>query len=191
MVEKILDTALYAAEMHKFQTRKSDESSYICHPLAVAKIIYECGITDLNILQASILHDVVEDTTATIKDIRDKFGEDVANYVYEVTDDRFLSRVERKKMQIEHAKVISDGAKIIKCADAYHNLSDLLKSPPPSWSEDRIRGYFIWKRVVTNYLKGINTNIDKKLDDLFNEALPSLEDMDLDAELEEYYNLLS
>ena len=188
-MDKILQTALYASEMHKFQTRKSDGSSYICHPLAVANILLECDVNDIEILQAAILHDVVEDTSATIKNIREKFGDNVADYVYEVTDDRSLSKIERKKLQVEHSKVISDGAKLIKGADAYHNLLDLLISPPKNWNRNIIKGYFVWKRVITNNIRGINEKLDKKLDELFDSFLEP--NLNLEKELQKYYDILN
>lgn len=181
----LLNAIVYSADKHKFQQRKSNNSSYICHPLEVAQILLNCDVNDIDIIVSAVLHDVVEDTTATNKEIRELFGDTIADYVYEVTDDRTLSKVERKKLQIEHGKVISDGAKLIKAADAYHNINDMISNPPKGWTKENIYGYAVWKKVVTNNLRGVNLELDSKLDDLFSKILK--EDIDIDVELEKYF----
>ena len=74
--EKILSAALYADELHGEQKRKSGEP-YIIHPLAVGSILIQLGM-DADTICAGLLHDVVEDTDATLKDIEDRFGAEVA-----------------------------------------------------------------------------------------------------------------
>ena len=81
--EKILSAALYADELHGEQKRKSGEP-YIIHPLAVGSILIQLGM-DADTICAGLLHDVVEDTDATPKDIEDRFGAEVAQMVDGVT----------------------------------------------------------------------------------------------------------
>ena len=82
-IEKIEKAFAIADEAHKEQRRRSGEP-YIIHPLAVATILSDMGM-DTDSLCAALLHDVVEDTPTTAKEIRDIFGEDVELLVEGVT----------------------------------------------------------------------------------------------------------
>ena len=68
-----------ASERHEGQQRRSGED-FILHPLGVAKILAELGRDDTT-LAAALIHDVVEDTQATLEEIRAEFGEEVTNLV--------------------------------------------------------------------------------------------------------------
>ena len=144
----------FAAEKHKHQTRKGDGSSYICHPLRVGQILIDnldlCMDTNTGRLciLGAILHDTVEDTDTTLLEIEEHFGEDVMKVVADVSDDKSLSKLERKKLQIVHAKEACRPAQLIKVADKIDNLRDLLKTPPKGWNIEDIRGYFLWSREV-------------------------------------------
>jgi GTP pyrophosphokinase len=87
--KKYIDTELiqkaytFACELHKGQKRKSGED-YIIHPIEVATILAELNF-DENVVAAGLLHDVVEDTNCTHKDIKKKFNVKIANLVDSVT----------------------------------------------------------------------------------------------------------
>ena len=55
-------------------------------------------------MKAAILHDTVEDTNTTFNEVESKFGPEVRHIVSEVTDDKRLPKLERKQLQIVHAK---------------------------------------------------------------------------------------
>ena len=101
----LLASVHFAANKHRSQRRKNREASpYINHPIEVAEILSRVGgITDLATLQAAILHDTIEDTETTGEELEAHFGVEVRRLVEEVTDDRGLSKAERKQLQIEHA----------------------------------------------------------------------------------------
>lgn len=84
---------------------------------------------------AAILHDTVEDTDTTFEEIEKHFGPVVRKIVKEVTDDKSLPKVTRKKLQIKHAKRVSHEAKLVKLADKLYNLLDLERSTPEGWTE--------------------------------------------------------
>ena len=87
----------------------------------------------------------------------------------EVTDDKLLSKVERKRQQIEHAPQTSNKAKLVKLADKLYNLRDLNRCTPSGWSEERVQEYFVWATQVVKGLRGTNATLESKLDELFKE----------------------
>lgn len=161
--------ASFAAERHRDQRRKNALASpYINHPLSVAARLDQAGVVDEVVLVAAVLHDTVEDTKTTLKEIEELFGEAVASVVAEVTDDKSMPKHLRKIMQIEHAKTKSTRAKLVKLADKLDNLSDLFKGPPPmGWSAERVQGYFTWAYMVVEGLRGTNASLEAYLDILF------------------------
>jgi len=117
---------------------------------------------------------VVEDTVNStserdelIDQISEIFGEEILSLTLEVTDDKTLDKVERKKLQIESASHKSDRAKKLKIADKIMNLRDLTDNPPSDWSRERITDYFDWAEKVVEGLRGVS----QILDDLFDEDL--------------------
>lgn len=169
-MKTLLETTLFAAIKHKDQRRKNKtKDPYINHPIEVATLIQTVGnCNDENTLKAALLHDVVEDTNTDINEIITEFGNDVANIVMEVTDDKSLSKWERKLNQISSASKKSHEAKIVKLADKLSNLSSLADDPPTSWDKDIILGYFIWSYKVISELRGTNPGLEKELDKVFN-----------------------
>ena len=90
-----------AEEAHRGQKRNSGEP-YINHCLAVAQILAELHVPP-EVLAAGLLHDTVEDTTVTLNDIRNDFGEAVAALVDGVTKLTNLPRVSRDDQHAEKA----------------------------------------------------------------------------------------
>lgn len=165
---KLLRAASYAAEKHRSQRRKgADADPYINHPLQVAAMLAEVGkITDAEILTAALLHDVIEDTETSPEEIEELFGKRVRGLVMEVTDDKSLPKAERKRKQVEKAPHLSDGAKQIKIADKYSNISDVMENPPDGWLEERKAEYIKWGQDVFAGLRGVNENLDNAFEEL-------------------------
>lgn len=90
----------FAIKAHKGQVRKSDkEKPMIIHPINVGQILKQYGF-DENVVSAGYLHDVVEDTSYEIEDIKDNFNDDIASLVYGASEpDKSLSWEERKNIQ--------------------------------------------------------------------------------------------
>ncbi|XP_017773357.1 PREDICTED: guanosine-3',5'-bis(diphosphate) 3'-pyrophosphohydrolase MESH1 [Nicrophorus vespilloides] len=155
----------FAAVKHKDQRRKDAEKTpYINHPIGVAKILTEeAGIWDPVVIQAAILHDTVEDTDTSLDEIESIFGVEVRNVVAEVTDDKSLSKMQRKELQVMNAQSSSKEAKLVKLADKLYNLRDLKRCTPEGWDEVRVREYFEWSGRVVRKLRGTNAAMEDKL----------------------------
>ncbi|MBV8830562.1 MAG: bifunctional (p)ppGpp synthetase/guanosine-3',5'-bis(diphosphate) 3'-pyrophosphohydrolase [Acidobacteriaceae bacterium] len=119
----------YAADLHVNQKRKSGEP-YISHPLAVAHILADMHM-DLVSIQTGILHDVLEDTSARLEDVRERFGEDVARCVDGVTKLSKISLANRDDRQAESLRKMLLAMTgdirviIVKLADRLHNMRTL------------------------------------------------------------------
>ena len=82
---------------------------------------------DDEVIQAGLLHDVVEDCDDwTVERLRDRFGERVASIVAELSEDKSLSWEERKRLGIEGVAGLSSAAALVKAADQLHNLRSLV-----------------------------------------------------------------
>ena len=123
----------FGAAAHEGQTRKTGEP-YITHPVAVARELANMHL-DAQAISAAILHDVVEDTDASLTQIREKFGDEIAllvDGVSKLDQIQFRSRAEaqaesfRKMMlaMIEDIRVI-----LVKLADRLHNMQTLDAMP--------------------------------------------------------------
>ena len=157
-IPALMEAAMFAAEKHRDCRRKdADATPYINHPIAVANLLASVGeIDDIEILQAALLHDTVEDTPTEPQEIQEKFGCAVRDLVMEVTDDKDLEKLERKRIQVEKAPTLSPRAKVIKIADKIANLNDLASSPPAGWSLERQTKYVEWSNSVVAGCLGHN-----------------------------------
>jgi guanosine-3',5'-bis(diphosphate) 3'-pyrophosphohydrolase len=161
-MNKILSAIAFAADKHRNQRRKDAAASpYINHPIALANVLAnEAGIDDERVLIAAILHDTVEDTETTVLELVRHFGQEIADIVLEVTDDKSLLKAERKQQQIDHAPTISRRAKLVKLADKICNLRDIASSPPAGWSLRRKQEYFDWAKAVIDGLRGVHPSLE-------------------------------
>jgi len=170
VLQAVLKTAFFAATKHSNQKRKNKAGSpYINHPIEVALLIATvAGVTNIEILQAALLHDTVEDTDTTFDEIEKHFGKVVRDIVVEVTDPKGLTKLGRKKYQLEFN--FSPAAQLIKMADKLNNLSDMLVEAPPAWDLLGIQGYTVWGKKVVDRFKGANKGLDKALAEMFSKS---------------------
>ena len=130
----------------------------------------EAGITDTTTLVAAVLHDTIDDTKTTYDELLARFGQEVADVVAEVTDDKSLPKAERKRLQVLHAPDRSPRAKMLKLADKTSNLQAIAASPPADWSPERLRDYVEWARSVAAGLRGVNPWLEVRFDAAANAA---------------------
>lgn len=128
--EALLNKAyVYAMQKHGQQKRASGDP-YISHPLEVAAILTDMHLDELTIAVA-LLHDTIEDTTATRAEIDELFGEDIGRLVEGLTKIKKLDLVTKKAKQAENLRklllAISDDVRVllVKLADRLHNMRTL------------------------------------------------------------------
>jgi GTP pyrophosphokinase len=134
-VERITKAFNFANETHRGVKRRSGEP-YIMHPLAVARIVcMEMGLGSTSICSA-LLHDVVEDTEYTVEDIKNMFGEKIAEIVDGLTKIAGSFFEEQASTQAENFRklflTMSNDIRVIliKMADRLHNMRTLSSMPP-------------------------------------------------------------
>lgn len=151
--QRVLVAAEFAARKHAGQRRKdAARTPYINHPLSVARRLVEAGCSDEEVLMAGLLHDTIEDCGVQQSELERNFGEIVARYVGECSDDKALPKAERKRLQVTHAAHVSPGARLVKLADKLDNCAGLKEEAPVGWSADRVQGYFVWSLHVCRAL---------------------------------------
>jgi GTP pyrophosphokinase len=130
---RVEEAFVFACEHHADQVRKSGED-FITHPAAVAKICAGLRL-DTETLCAALLHDTVEDTTASIEEVTERFGEEIASLVDGVTKLTGITFQSRDEAQAENYRkmmvaMASDIRVIlIKLADRLHNMRTISAMP--------------------------------------------------------------
>ena len=164
-MELVLQAAAFAAEKHRNQRRKDEEASpYINHPIQLAYILVQADIEDPVVLAAALLHDTIEDTNTTLDELEIVFGYEITNIVAECSDDKRLTKLERKQAQVDHAAHISHKAKLVKLADKIANVSDMNGAPPAGWSQERKREYYDWAKQVVDRMRGTHAVLESRFD---------------------------
>lgn len=132
-IEKCYEAFLLAEKAHAGQKRRSGDP-YISHPVAAALILAEMRL-DYQTIMATLLHDIIEDTVISKKDLAEQFGDEVASLVdgvTKLTKIKFESRAEAqaenfRKMVLAMVKDIR--VIIVKLADRLHNMRSLTIMP--------------------------------------------------------------
>lgn len=169
----LLEAADFAARAHVQQRRKgAAQEPYVNHLLEVAWLLASCGEgDDLVLLQAALLHDTVEDTEVTPEQLTARFGAEVTAVVLEVTDDKMLPKMERKRLQVETAADKSRRARLLKIADKISNLRALKSTPPQHWEPERRRAYHLWAAQVVDRCRGLNPRLEEIFDQELEQGL--------------------
>ena len=173
-LQAIFKALKYAADKHQNQ-RRADYSPlpYINHLIKVTDILIHVGISDTEILQAAILHDVIEDTDATKDTLEELFGEKVAHVVEELTDNMDLSYAVRKKLQIVGAHELSTEARIIRIADKIANMQDIVRYPI-EWPLSKKKAYVANSAEIVDQIRGTHADLEKQFDQTVKDATKQL-----------------
>ena len=119
-----------SVDAHKNQRRKSGEP-YVFHPIAVAKIVASKIGLDATCIAAALLHDVIEDTEYSEKNIKELFGKKISKIVVGLTKISKLAKEENVSLQAENFRkmllTLNDDVRVIliKIADRLHNMQTL------------------------------------------------------------------
>lgn len=125
-LHKVLE---FACKAHEDQTRKDDSIPFVCHPISVMTQLHKLGVTDSVILAAALLHDVVEDTVYTVKDIGDSLAghatfDEIFKIVELVMELTLPLNSQTKQMYMESFANKSREALLIKVVDRLDNVND-------------------------------------------------------------------
>lgn len=155
----------FAAEQHKYQRRGGyDPLPYINHLIKVSTAIIQIGKEeDSDIILASILHDVIEDSDTTFEDLQERFGVKVADIVTELTDDMTLPYQERKALQVKGAQQLSIAARKIRITDKASNIRDIF-TYPLDWTEEKKIAYLENSLEVVDQLRGTHLALEAWFD---------------------------
>lgn len=126
---RIIAALAYAAHAHNGQVRKYSGDPYIVHPVDVFEIV-STVTRDIPTLQAALLHDVVEDTDATVADIADDFCVETAEIVEGLSDVSVLAdgnRAARKAKDRAHSAAACAKTQTVKYADLTDNTKSILE----------------------------------------------------------------
>lgn len=129
---KIIERAeAVAKHKHEGQYRKGpNKEPYFVHPKRVAEIIKKYQPKNKHLIAAALLHDTVEDTDLTLKEIKAMFGVLIADLVEELTSDEEKIKTQGKANYLkEKMSNMTKEALLIKLADRLDNVSDLTEMP--------------------------------------------------------------
>ncbi len=138
MITNFVDTYMFARERHKGQLDDEGKDYFEAHVIKVCNAVKQLT-SDTEIILAAILHDTIEDTNTTYEELKEKFGQRVADLVNELTHE---GKVDEYGFYFPRLK--SKEAIIIKLIDRASNISRM-----NSWSEQRQKSYLnktkFWK----------------------------------------------
>ena len=159
----IFDEAVcFAVNKHSGQTRKMAGAPYILHPMEVASIVGTMT-DDKDVLAAAVLHDTVEDTDATLDEIREKFGKRIALLVMTETEEKRPDRppAETWELRKEETLIILEstkdiGVKMMWLGDKLSNMRSFArayrKEGDALWQQfnqkDPAKQFWYYKRII-------------------------------------------
>ncbi|RUL85522.1 HD domain-containing protein [Tautonia sociabilis] len=169
-----LDLALRSAALwHDGQRRKASPVPYVQHPMAVALILDRLGF-DEDVVIAALLHDAVEDTDASLDQVRERFGDRVAELVGHCSEQKRDPQgnprpwADRKRDHLEALRSAPMEARAIVLADKLHNLQSI--------AADLAAGGPVWDRfnagrdqVIAGYraaIDGLSADPDPRIEAL-------------------------
>lgn len=150
-IDKILNAKDFAYKKHHGQTRKGSGKPFVTHLDRVA--LNASYLTeDIDVIVAAFLHDTIEDTDTTVEEIREHFGDNVADLVNLETEDKSLPWKERKQKQIDELKNTNNKkVLLIALSDKLANLSEMLEDYRQSLDQENYFNIFNNKNKEDHY----------------------------------------
>ena len=154
--QQVLRAFRYAAIKHRYQTLADGQTPYFSHVVRVTFILRDLfDIDDQDIIVATILHDVVEDTGTSLDEIDQVFGRTIAYYVEALTKNEALPKRRRELEYDERLFNAPEIVQIAKLADMYDNLSARIGTPKLQNTLENAR------RITAGFEKTIRTRRGK------------------------------
>jgi (p)ppGpp synthase/HD superfamily hydrolase len=161
MGQAVHNAIIFAAQRHAGQMRKGTNIPYITHPVEVMQILTTAGC-DERVVIAGLLHDTLEDTPATAREIQELFGWDILEIVQSESEDKSRSWKERKQVTIDRLSGDTTEAKLVCCADKLANLRSIYADKQDIG--DKLWGRFnAGKDEIRWYYKSIAEKLEKTL----------------------------
>lgn len=154
-----------------FRPNKAHEP-YSVHLEETAKLVENSGGSEEEIATAW-LHDCLEDTSVSIKEIYERFGLKVGLNVEEVTDQIWpadISTFRRKQIQAERIRRESVSAKRVKLADQTSNVGSVAVDPPVDWTYEKCRDYVEGAKLIAIECQGISSWLDDRFMEAYSRA---------------------
>ena len=174
---------------HATIENKSIYKKHMEHLVNACDILKECGVTDENIIASTLLYH----TKLTHWEIEKEFGIYVAIIIKNLSEDRTVDKIGRKKKQMENTKHMSVAAKLVKLSVMYSYLSDLLSVPPfhmNKLAKAKIDYYIKWCFAICEKMYGFNEDLDNKLKKMFSTlGVTDVCDTDLENHYENFWDL--
>lgn len=171
--ELILRAAAFAAKAHEKQKRKIGNIPYINHLIRVAHQAAEAGLPEETIA-AAFLHDVVEDTSYSLEEVRKRFPGRVAHLVHLMTQwwpDDAPVEVKKRERPKYYAAILEDPDAIhLKLLDRADNLRDMVRAIPQAgrWAEN------FYRRSVEELAPIFEASNNERVREIYNAALNDL-----------------
>jgi (p)ppGpp synthase/HD superfamily hydrolase len=135
---------LFAAKAHGDQLRKDGRTPYLVHPVGVMRLLSSrLGVTDAEMLEAALLHDVLEDTDAEEAELERAFGARVLRIVKDLTlpDDAHGPKVPtevKTRHLVEALRRVAWDSVVVKLCDRWDNLGD---AGAALWTAEKTEGF--------------------------------------------------
>ncbi len=177
--QQVVSARKFARDVHKDEflvTVQGDHRPKMEHLQEVADLVWASGGSETEIA-AAWLHDSVEDTPTTIKDIEEKFGKEIADIVDGLTDPvnfASLPTDERKRLQAERVRNKSVNVKRVKLADQTSNVRLFSTDPKATWTLEKKRVYVIGAKQIADECKGVSPVLDELFNKEYEQAVKTL-----------------
>lgn len=166
MIQELYQKAIrFAGEKHSEQKMPGSNANYLQHISNVAMeiLVAYSYSRDFDIhlaIQMAILHDVIEDTNATYDELRERFGQSVANGVLALTKkEGLLSKREQMQDSLKRINELQPEVGMVKLADRITNL----QQPPHYWDKEKIAAYREEAKFIVKELTEKNDYLHNRL----------------------------
>lgn len=162
--DSYLKALVFAGESHGSQKVPGSELPYLAHVSLVAMevlaaLVVEDGLDGNLAVQCALLHDVLEDTEIEYNQLKNMFGEKVADGVQALTKNNELPKEERMADSLARIRHQSKEVWMVKLADRITNL----QPPPKHWTADKMQSYHQEAELIHDALQGSSPLLSARL----------------------------